>query len=118
MKFVIKPSNFFLEQVDDLSSEAAKLILEKLELLKSNPFRYKRIHGYGLFLFRIRFEDERKEKRVIYLVDKPDVKIICILEVRANDDALLFITAAVYDLVYLGNGTRNGCVYIGRHKTS
>ncbi|MBW2967047.1 hypothetical protein KY362_01030 [Candidatus Woesearchaeota archaeon] len=80
MKYVLKPSKFFLEQVDDLSSEAAKLILDKLELVKENPFRYKRIHGYGLFLFRIRFEDERKEKRVIYLVDKPDVKILCILD--------------------------------------
>ena len=80
MKYVIKPSKFFLEQVDDLSSEAAKLILEKFELVKANPFRYKRIHGYGLFLFRIRFEDERKEKRVIYLVDKPEVKVLCILD--------------------------------------
>ena len=80
MTYIIKPSNFFLEQVDDLSSEAAKLILEKLELVKENPFRYKRIHGHGLFLFRIRFQDERKEKRVIYLVDKPDVKVLCILD--------------------------------------
>ena len=80
MKYVIKPSRFFLKQVDDLSSEATRLILEKLKLVKVNPFRYKRIQGYGLFLFRIRFEDERKEKRVIYLVDKPDVKILCVLD--------------------------------------
>jgi len=80
MNYSIKPSRFFLEQVDDLNSEAARLILEKLELIKVNPFRNKRIHGYGLFLFRIRFEDERKEKRVIYLVDKPHVKILCILD--------------------------------------
>lgn len=80
MKYDIRPSKFFLEQVDDLSSEAAKLILDKLQLVKENPFRYKRIHGYELFLFRIRFADERKEKRVIYLVDKPDVKVLCILD--------------------------------------
>jgi hypothetical protein len=49
-------------------------------LLKINPFRFKKIEGYSLFLFRIRFEDNQKEKRVIYLVDKPEVKILCIID--------------------------------------
>jgi mRNA-degrading endonuclease RelE of RelBE toxin-antitoxin system len=80
MEYEIIPSNFFLEQIDDLSDDAAKLIEEKLLLAKINPYRYKRIEGYKLFLFRIRFEDDRKEKRVIYLVDKPKVKVLCILD--------------------------------------
>jgi mRNA-degrading endonuclease RelE of RelBE toxin-antitoxin system len=80
MEYEIIPSKFFLEQIDDLSDEAAKLIENKLRLAKINPYRFKRIEGYKLFLFRIRFEDERKEKRVIYLVDKPKVKILCILD--------------------------------------
>ncbi len=80
MEYVIKPSHFFLQQIDEISDEAAKLIEEKLRLAKINPYRYKRIHGYKLFLFRIRFEDEHKEKRVIYLVDKPFIKVICILD--------------------------------------
>lgn len=80
MDYIIKPSHFFLEQIDELSDKAAKLIEEKLKLLKINPFRYKRIYGYNLFLFRIRFEDKRKEKRVVYLVDKPYVKVLCILD--------------------------------------
>lgn len=78
--FELKPTDFFLEQVDELSDEAAWLVEEKLKLVKINPFRYKRVEGYNLFLFRIRFEDRRKEKRVIYLVDKPLVKILCILD--------------------------------------
>ncbi|MBU0979959.1 MAG: hypothetical protein KJ709_04095 [Nanoarchaeota archaeon] len=41
---------------------------------------YKRIIGHDLFLFRIRFSDDRKEKRIIYLVDKPYVKVLCILD--------------------------------------
>lgn len=77
---VLKPSQFFLEQVDELSNKAAVLLEEKLKLLKINPFRFKRIEGYNLFLFRIRFEDNRKEKRAIYLVNKPYVEIICILD--------------------------------------
>ncbi|MFH1505940.1 MAG: hypothetical protein ABIE94_03030 [archaeon] len=80
MDYVLKPSRFFLQQVDEISDEAAKLIEEKLKLAKINPYRYKRIAGYKLFLFRIRFEDNRKEKRVVYLVDKPYVKVLCILD--------------------------------------
>lgn len=80
MEHVLVPSKFFLEQLDDLSDEAVALIDDKLRLVKINPFRFKRIKEYKLFLFRIRFEDERKEKRVIYLVDKPKVKILCIID--------------------------------------
>ncbi|MDP7179821.1 MAG: hypothetical protein QF824_00950 [Candidatus Woesearchaeota archaeon] len=80
MEFILKPSYFFLEQIDELGDEAAKLIEEKLNLAKINPFRFKRVHGYKLFLFRIRFEDDSKEKRVVYLVDKPYVKVLCILD--------------------------------------
>ena len=79
-EYFLKPSKFFLEQVEELSDKAAGIVNDKLRLLKANPFRNKRIHGLDLFLFRIRFEDERKEKRVIYMVDKPYVKIICIID--------------------------------------
>lgn len=79
-EFILKPSKFFLKQSEELSDKAARTVEEKLKLLKINPFRNKRIHGLNLFLFRIRFEDERKEKRVVYLVDKPSIKIICIID--------------------------------------
>ncbi len=84
MIFNLKPTNFFLEQLDNLSFKSRQLLKDKLELLKLNPTRNKRILGYNLFLFRIRFSDSRKEKRVIYLLDKKDVKILCILD-RANN---------------------------------
>lgn len=80
MEYILKPSEFFLEQIEELSDKAARIIENKLKLLKVNPYRFKRIEGYQLFLFRIRFEDNQKEKRVIYLVDKPEVKILCILD--------------------------------------
>tara|TARA_Y100000310_G_C20479756_1_gene714109 strand:+ start:604 stop:900 length:297 start_codon:yes stop_codon:yes gene_type:complete len=80
MDYVLKPSHFFLEQIDGLSDEAARLVEEKLKLAKINPYRFKRVHGYKLFLFRIRFEDDSKEKRVVYLVDKPHIKLLCILD--------------------------------------
>ncbi len=84
MEYELKPSHFFLQQVEELSDGAARIVENRLRLVKINPFRNKRIEGYGLFLFRIRFEDNKKEKRVIYLVDKPYIKLICILD-RDND---------------------------------
>lgn len=80
MVYVLKPSYFFLEQLNDIGNEAKKLISAKLKLVKVNPYRYKRIKGYRLFLFRIRLRDNRKEKRLVYLVDKPFIKILCILD--------------------------------------
>ena len=80
MEYELKPSSFFLQQIDELSDEAKRVVENRLRLVKVNPFRNKRIHGYELFLFRIRFEEQQKEKRIIYLVDKPYVKLICILD--------------------------------------
>ncbi|MBI2575453.1 hypothetical protein HYV82_06235 [Candidatus Woesearchaeota archaeon] len=80
MEYELKPSHFFLQQIGELSDEAKRIVEDKLRLVKINPFRNKRLHGYNLFLFRIRFEDRRKEKRVVYLVDKPCVKVLCILD--------------------------------------
>lgn len=84
MEYILKPTEFFMQQAGELSDKAARILEEKLRLIKINPFRNKRIHGYGIFLFRIRFEDSHKEKRAIYLVDKPFVKLLCILD-RDNE---------------------------------
>lgn len=61
MNYILVPTKFFLEQLDNLSFKSKQLLREKLELLKSNPTRNKRILGYNLFLFRIRFADLRKK---------------------------------------------------------
>lgn len=80
MNFILKPTKFFIEQIEDLDEKVRRILKEKLDLAKVNPYRFKRIHGYSLFLFRIRFESNQKEKRVIYLIDKPFLKILCILD--------------------------------------
>ena len=80
MNYELIPTEFFLKQLDGVSKQAASLINKKLRLIKTNPYRYKRIRGYNLFLFRIRFEDNRREKRLVYLVDKPKVIVLCILD--------------------------------------
>jgi mRNA-degrading endonuclease RelE of RelBE toxin-antitoxin system len=83
-EFILQSSEFFIEQLKDLSDDGVRVVRDKIRLLKINPFRNKRIQGYNLFLFRVRFEDSRKEKRIIYLVDKPNVKILCILDRDKN----------------------------------
>lgn len=80
IEHILKPTQFFMEQLDLLDDKTKRILTDKLRLVKTNPYRYKRIHGYDLFLFRIRFEDRHKEKRLIYLVNKPYVKILCILD--------------------------------------
>ena len=80
MNYTLVPTEFFLKQIDELSKEARSIIEKRLELIKINPFRNKRVEGYSLFLFRIRFEDNKKEKRVIYLFDKPKVILLYILD--------------------------------------
>lgn len=82
--YILKPTCFFLEQLDKLESKSRKLILKKLEFIKSNPFRYKRLKGHDLFLFRIRFKDNLKDKRLIYFIDGCYIKLVCILD-RKND---------------------------------
>ncbi len=50
MVFTLKPSKFFLEQIGKLPDKTAKILSEKLKLIKLNPFRNKRIKGFNLFL--------------------------------------------------------------------
>lgn len=78
--FTLEHAPQFLEQLDEISPAAAKLIERKVELIKQNPFRSKRLFFPGRHLFRIRFEDMRKEKRLIYEVVDNKIIIRCILD--------------------------------------
>lgn len=80
MNYKLQPTRFFLEQLDKLSYQTKQLIKAKLLLAKQNPSRFKRIKGYKLFLFRIRLSERSKEIRVIYLLDKKLIKVLCILD--------------------------------------
>jgi len=84
MIYNLIPSKFFLKQLDLLSSKSLKIVESKLLLLKSNPFRFKRIVGQDIVLFRIRFSELNKDKRIIYLVDGNKIKVLCILDRKNN----------------------------------
>jgi len=66
--------------VTELSDNAATQLENKIALLKINPYRYKKLQHPNLLLFRIRFTDKRKEKRLIYTIDKNNIKLLCILD--------------------------------------
>ncbi len=85
MSFSIKALSVFLEQVRKLDKKSRKIIHEKIQLIKENPFRYKKIHSkYYSRVFRVRFNIQSKETRLIYIVVEPNIILVCLLE-RKND---------------------------------
>jgi mRNA-degrading endonuclease RelE of RelBE toxin-antitoxin system len=85
MKFEIKTTNIFLEQVKRLRENDKKIIKDKIELLKQNPYRFKRIHSKRFSrVFRVRLNVSGKEMRLIYVLLAPNIIIVCLIE-RKND---------------------------------
>ncbi len=80
MIFKIQVTHFALEQIQNLDEKTKRVVEDKVRLLKTNPYRYKRLHGYGLKLFRIRLKVQHKESRLVYTVIEPDVVLLCFLE--------------------------------------
>ena len=84
MNYTLEPSKLFIEQFKELEDKTNKSLSKRLLLLEQNPFRNKKLTFHGMILFRIRFGDSHKEKRVIYSVDKNLIKLLFILD-RKND---------------------------------
>jgi hypothetical protein len=85
MNFVIKPSYLFLEQVRRHSKESRKLIGNKIDLIKENPYRFKSIHSKKFSkVFRVRLNLDGLESRLIYIIIEPGIIIACLLE-RKDD---------------------------------
>ena len=45
MKFELLATEFFIEQVGDLDRKSKDQVKEKINLISSDPFRFKRIHS-------------------------------------------------------------------------
>lgn len=84
MNYNLKPSKLFLKQIEKLSSKAKSTLKDKLILTKQNPSRNKRIQGHKLFVFRIRIQNNNEELRIIYLLDKQEIKLLSILDRKKN----------------------------------
>ena len=85
MIFEIKATKFLLEQIKDYDDKTKKIIFDKKELLKINPFRYKKVHTESYrHVFSIKFSDKGEAKRLIYIV-LGNVVFLCFILDRSKD---------------------------------
>ena len=84
MNYKLIPTKFLLGQLDLLSDKAKKILKEKILILKENPARFKQISGFPYNLFRIRFQDLGKSKRLIYAIEGGKIKLLYIINRDKN----------------------------------
>ncbi|MFH1151863.1 MAG: hypothetical protein ABIJ14_03165 [Nanoarchaeota archaeon] len=85
MKFKIIPLHSFKEQLEKLDSKSKKVIYDKIQLIKENPYRYKRIHSISYSkVFRVRLRIQSKEARLIYVIINPNIILACLLDRKKN----------------------------------
>lgn len=85
MSLSIKALPFFLEQVKNLDSKSRKIVYDKIQLIKENPYRYKKIHSKQYSrVFRVRFSIQSKEIRLIYAIVSPNIILVCLLDRKGN----------------------------------
>lgn len=81
MKFEIKTTSFFVSQLNNLNSKSKRLIDDKINMIKKNPFRYKKINSKKFNrVFRVRLKINNKETRLVYVVLSPNIIIVCLLD--------------------------------------
>ncbi len=81
MKFKIIPLNNFNKQLSEFDEKSKRIIYEKIQLIKQNPYRYKRIYSKSYSkVFRVRLNIHSKETRLIYVVIEPSIILICFLD--------------------------------------
>ncbi len=80
MKFELVATEIFIEQIENLDKKSKEQIKKKIDLISSNPFRYKRIHSKTVHnLFRVRL-NIWSEMRLIYAVLSPNIILVCSLD--------------------------------------
>ena len=81
MKYQIKALKQFQKQVLNLDQSSKRIISDKINLIKENPYRYKRIYSKQYSkVFRIRLSIDRKEVRLIYVIIEPNIILVCLLD--------------------------------------
>ena len=69
MTFEIKATGFLLKQIEEYDEKTRKIIFDKKELLKINPYRYKKVNTDSYrHVFSIKFSHKAESKRLIYIV--------------------------------------------------
>lgn len=81
MKYNIKFFDYFGKQLKELDGKSKRAVKNKIDLIKKNPYRNKRIHSNSFRkVFRVRLNLRGKELRMIYVVVEPDIILVCFLD--------------------------------------
>jgi mRNA-degrading endonuclease RelE of RelBE toxin-antitoxin system len=85
MSFEIVPSKYFLDQIRNLDEKSKRIIREKIELIRDNHYRNKKIHSKRFSrIFRVRLNINNKDKRLIYVILTPKIILACLIERDKN----------------------------------
>ncbi len=85
MSYTIIPTKLLIEQVKKLDKKTRKIIHGKKELIKLNPYRYKKIRSKKYnHVFGVKLTSGNRAKRLIYLVLKDMVFLCFILDRDKN----------------------------------
>ena len=68
MEYILQSSEAFIEQIKELSDDGARIVSDKIRLLKINPFRNKRIKGYGYFYLEFVLKMGEKKRELFTLL--------------------------------------------------
>ena len=81
MIFSIKSTEIFLKQIEGLDKKSKRIIRNKIQLIKLNPYRYKRIHSEKFSkVFRVRLNLRGRNVRMIYVVLRRTIIFVCLLD--------------------------------------
>jgi hypothetical protein len=78
LSFNIVPTKIFEKQLEKADEKEIQKVKEKLRLIKSNPFRFKKLEGYK-HIFSVKLEFNSEFSRLIYIVFYPTNKDLTIL---------------------------------------
>ena len=81
MSYNIRALPSFKEQISELDKKSRQIVYDKIQLLKENPYRNKRIHSKRFSkVFRVRLNLQKKETRLIYVMVEPNILLVCLLD--------------------------------------
>ncbi len=81
MNYKLISLNIFNNQVSKLDKKSRANIHNKIQLIKENPFRFKKIHSITYSrVFRVRLNLKSKETRLIYTLINPNIILVCLLD--------------------------------------
>lgn len=85
VEYSIVPTKFLIEQISELDDKTKKIIREKKELIKINPFRYKKVHTNSYHhVFSVKLTSKNESKRLIYIVLN-NVVFLCFILDRSKE---------------------------------